>query len=200
MGMNPMSPKTPPPPAAFKLLDELNTFTARPLKERQAILKDYGSAAEQRATALEVINSDLEASRLDRGLAAESMREAEELSEASQRDAKAEARRVVGVANEQAESVNKTTAENVQKAKADTDKWGARNKKREDAVQEREDAQAKREADAFQARELAVTAREGALAEAEKVVKREGIEIRGLKKTYESLIEDIEALQRRAPK
>ena len=85
-------------------------------------------------------------------------------------------------------------------AKANAETWASRSKKREDALIEREVACEEREANAFKEREDAVTVREGVLAEAEKVAKRMQAEASKAKTTYETLIADINALQRRAPK
>ena len=200
MGMNPMSPKAPPAPAAFKLLSELNEFMAHPLEERQAVLEDYATAAEQRQAAIETIAKDLGAAKVDREAAAQTIRDTEEAARVSKINANVKADGIVFAATKQAESVNETVAETVTLAKANAETWDKRSKKREDVLIEREAACEEREANAFEDREDAVAAREGVLAEAEKVAKRMQAEASKAKTTYETLIADINALQRRAPK
>ncbi len=201
MPMNPMSPKASLPPApAFRLLSDLNDFFAHPLEERQAALEDYKRADAQRQAILGITEANKVEAAANRAAAVETKQAAEEEARATITDAQAKANEIVKAATEQAESVNETTRENVVQAKADSETWGTRLKKREDAVQDREEACEAREANAFKEREDAVLLREQAVEEGEKGVKRLTAQAQAMKKTYESLVDDFNALQRRAPK
>ena len=194
MAMHPMSPKRIPTPTAFKLLAELEEFFARPAKERRDALKDYAAAADTRQAALEKIESDIEAATSNRAGAAMIKSEAEDAAQAVDAEAKAKGKRVVDAANEQAESINRTVAENVAAAEAKAEALANASQEREDAVKAREDACEAREANAFKEREAAVTAREDEATRRER--EAEDMHALGLstKEGYEALLRQINAL------
>ncbi len=200
MPMNPMTPKPPPVPAAFKLLSELNEFLDHSRDERHAVLSDYGAATEQRETALDNIKQAVAAAGADRADAKRALTEASVEVQETVKEAKAAATHVVKTANEEAAESHKAIERAKQDAKSVNENWDKRIRRREDDVAGREFACKERENNAFKDREDAVVLRETALAEAEKIVKREGTAVQALKVTYEALIEEIEALQRRAPR
>ena len=201
MPMNPMSPKASLPLApAFRLLSDLNEFLAHPLEERKAAYVDYVAATEQHQAAVDQIRKDLEISTLDRDAAADTKLISENTAKIVIINAETKAKAIVDAATEQAESVNKTVSENVARSQAESEILATRLKKREETVLGREEACEVREANAFKERETAVQLRERAVEEGEKGVKRMTADAQRVKETYESLIADINALQRRAPR
>ncbi len=202
MPMSPMAPKLPlPKPAAFGLMDELLEYFKVPEQDKQAMLDDYKSAAEQREVALQTIEEALEASTVDRADALGTKRKAEDLAESILRQANAGAKQIVGAATAQAEDVTATLKEKVTATRLEMETAADKSQTREDAVKEREDAVEarwnaceQREASAFKKREDAVTLRED---EATKRM-REAEEMHALalstKEGYDALLRQINAL------
>ncbi len=187
MAMNPMSPRPSlPSAAAFRLLSELNNFFKQvPKKERESLLANYTNAAGQHQAAVDQIRQDLEASKADRDAAAEIKRQGAASERVNVVKAEAKATQIVDTATEQAESVNKTARENVAAAGLTVTAAEARA-----GVLTAGLAEAK---EAVNAREIAVEARE-AMAE-ERITEAEAS-----KTEYETLIDEITAVQRRARK
>lgn len=198
MAMNPMAPSRVPSPTAFKLLAELQEFFAHPAKDRKAAMDAYAEASEARQTALLTIESDVAAATANRIGAANIKSEAEEAAQAIETEAHAKAKRIVDTANEQAGSINKTTAENVAEARTSIEAAAEDAQDWADALQTREVACKEREAHAFQERENAVTQRESKVTKRE----REAEEMLALgvstKEGYEALLRQINSLMPQA--
>lgn len=194
MAMHPMSPKRIPTPTAFKLLAELEEFFAHPAKERRDALKDYAAAADQRQTMLDAMAADRDATAADREAAGHVLEEATALAKATTDAADIKGKGIVGAAHEQAESINRTVAENVATAEAKAESVVKNAQEREGAVKAREDTCEKREANAFKEREAAVTARENEATRRER--EAEDMHALGLstKEGYETLLRQINAL------
>ena len=178
-----------PPVAAFRLLSDLNEFIAHSPEERQSILDVWVDALDRRTPMLEALEADRDAAAVDRAAAGKAKGEAEETVLAIVSEAQDRGRGIVDAATEQAESVNKTVAENVAKAQSDADTAASE-------AQERET----REANAFKEREDAVKLREDAVEGLERAAQVVALDAAAVKAEYETLIEGINALQRRAPK
>ena len=200
MPMNPMSPKTLPPVAAFRLLADLNEYTKLPQEQRDTILADYMAAKEEREVMLEAMQRDQAAAAEDRKSAATNRAESMNMAQRTVDDAHVEAKRITNAAIAQSESVNLTVAENVAKAEALAAEMALKIRDRKDAVHAREDACEEREANAFKVREIAVKGREDAVLVDEGRVAILESEAQAMKATYEQLVADFNALQRRAPK
>ena len=194
-----MSPKL-PPVAAFRLLADLNDYLSLSKKEREAALADYMAATEERQMMLDALEEATNSAVADRAAAAQELDESVAFAKTTTDTAHDKARGIVAAAASQAESVNKTVAETVAMAKANSETGGMRLKKRENAVEKREDACELREANAFKEREEDVTEREQAVEEGEKNLKRLTAAGQTAKETYEEMIREINALQRRVPK
>ena len=194
MAMHPMSPKRIPTPTAFKLLAELEEFFAHPAKERRGALKDYAAATEQRQLMLDAMQADADVAAADRAIANREAKASLDASALALETAETKAKGIVDTANNQAESINRTVAENVAEAEAKAEALANNAQEREDAVKAREDACEEREANAFKEREAAVTAREDETARRER--EAEDMHALGLstKEGYEALLRQINAL------
>ena len=184
MAMHPMSPKL-PKPAAFALLSDLNEFFSHSVEERQAAFTDYTAAVAEHEAALEKIDEAGAAVFRDLAAAAETKREAEELAQSILRQANAGAKQAIDVAIKQAETVNETARENVAAAAATV---------------EAAEAQARALTAGLDEAVGAALVREEAAKERENVAQVAALDAAASKAEYETLIRDINALQRRAPK
>ncbi len=200
MPMNPMSPRQPPPaPPVFKALAELNEFLAHSQKDREAIFDAWGSASEQRTTALDEIATALEASESDRENAKRALAEAGVEASEAIREAKVASDEIVRTAKATSLDMAKDNEASLAQAKAVNENLNARVTRREADATAREAACDEREANAFKDREDAVLLRENEVSNAEKIAIRQSIEAQKLKATYDKLIDSIEALKRGAP-
>lgn len=184
MPMSPMAPKL-PAPAAFRLLTELTEFFAIPLEERRAAFDDYKSAAEQREVALLTIEEALEASTVDRALAAKMKADGVEVRRTILAEADARAIQIVDTAMAQVETINEGAREVV-------------------AAADRAVEVGDRAVEAAEEKARTLTAglaeAEDAAKERENVAQVAALDAAASKAEYEALIRDINALQRRAPK
>ena len=186
MSMNPMTPKAVLPPApAFRLLADLNQYLAYSTQEREAVLADYMGAEAERQLSLIAIAQANQASADDRVDAADTKREAEDAALGTREEAEERAKKVIDAATSQAESVTQKARENVADA----------NKKVKEAEEE-----AKTLTSGLADAEAAAFAREEVAKELESVAQVAALDAAAVKAEYESLIRDINALQRRAPK
>ena len=180
-----MSPRRPPPAAAFALLGQLNDFLAFPAKERAAALEAFMDATEQREVALGKIEEQVTAAALDRVSAQSERAEAEQLAVETCKKADTRATDIINSATVQADAV---TAQARKNSMASRDEIAEAKETAKDRLKGYDEREVKlREQEEL----LVVTFKD--CEKALKAAKKE-------KKTYKDQIAEINALQRKAPK
>lgn len=200
MPMNPMSPKTLPPVAAFRLLADLNDYMSLSPKERKEILENYVAADEQRQTMLDAMATSEAAAAFDRKTAAEEKEFAIQTTFSTVREAEESAKLIVDTAVVQAATVTETARLRLIEARDTAEQLAQEGRDSYQTLTVRQEAFAEREASAFDEREADLAKREETLKRDQKRVGQVEVEAKKAKETYGALVEGFNALQRSVPK
>ncbi len=189
MGMSPPRRQPPsvamPPAAAFALLNQINEFLAFPDEDRAAVFEAFMEATQHREATEAKCNDQVAAAALDRVAAQSELHEAEQLAVQKVQKADGRSKNIIDSATAQAEAVTAQARENSMASR--------------DEVAEAKET-AKKLLSGHAAREIKVRENERRLDGLIKDCEKAETAFNEEKKVYRDLIDDINALQRKAPK
>ncbi len=177
-----------PKPAAWGLLFELNAFFSISQEDREAHLDEYGKASAEREAVLTEVDDLREAAVKDLTAAGISLNEAANVAQVTVDDAEERAKGIINAATDQAKEVMETARQRVVEA-------GIRVEAADREVQARAE-----EIRSIETRVDDVSRREVAVKVLEATCDDRAAEANAVKKEFEDLIADLNAVRNRAPK